>query len=505
MTKGGLKLSLILLSFFGSAPPTWTQIQVPDRLTNGKRMPALTTPSDWGKLPFDTLRTLPSNPEGTGTWWHRHALFTDGPIQLTLDPVVDVTLDRRRSLSEQGATAWEKGHRNVRGVRYAGQIDKRIQFGGKVLEMQRLLVGPETDHVLAAQEYPGMGTGKLRPTENGLYSIDHSLAEVWFNAQASERVQLEWGIGATGMGPGVRNLLWSDARAPAPFLLIEVNLGKGWTYRWVQSRQRSRARMPANGAREGRYAPLGLSIRSLGKTIPFAGHRLDLHFMVARWTDVLNRESALDWALAMAPWAWPNATGRTTPWYAAGHQGLDMQWRRKKSTWYGQVRIRPIGDDRYASLESTSDFQPVQALVGHVRHGEQLSLWTEWAPTAASAPEAIHPDLPVSALGIQPWSPIRNSWIQGIEYRTAGLTFAAEGGLTVSKNISWKATLRIPSAAADPSCSTRSLRKSSFPNRLWPALVPLTPLVAIMGISGTEQFWWSIGVSSPVIRARKTH
>ena len=510
MISRGFKSTYLVLSLLGLGAQAMGQIAVPDRLANGNRMTALVTPADRGSLAYDSIPALPLTAGGKQTWWHRHGLFMDGPVQLTLDPVVDVSLDRRRTRLENGSPEVEKGHRNVRGVRYSGQIDNRIRFGGKVLEMQRLLVAPETEYVLAAQAYPGMGTGKLRPAEGGLYSMDHSLAEVWFDAKASNRIRLQWGLGSTGMGPGARNILWSDARAPAPFLLIEIDLGKGWQYCWVQSRQRGRMRLPANGAREGRYAPLGLSLRSLGKTFQWSRHQLDIHLVVARWTDVLERgekrHATMDWALAMAPWSWPAGQNSSNPWYSAGHQGLDVQLRGQASTWYGQLRFSPNFDPRYAPHSAAPNPRTPQAMVGHVRHGSRWSFWTEWAPTAASTPTSFNPDLPLGELGIEPWSPLRNSWIQGAEWRVAGLTVAAEVGRTVQKQTSWKATVHIPTAAADvTNGQIRNRRRIKAPNRLWPALVPLAPMFSIMGIPGTEQLWWSCGVTSPVVDTKKSH
>ena len=171
------------------------------------------------------------------------------------------------------------------------------------------LVGPETEWVLAAQGYPGMGPGKLRPAGDGLFGIDHSLAEVWFDLHATDRLRLQWGLGSVGMGPGTRNLLWNADMAPAPYLLIDVDLGKGWHYRWLQSRQRSTERLPADGVREGRYAPLGLGVRSLGKSFSMGESQLNVNWIVAQWTDALHRgndRSALaDWGLALAPWSLP--------------------------------------------------------------------------------------------------------------------------------------------------------------------------------------------------------
>ena len=174
------------------------------------------TPADQCVLTFDTVRTLPTESSGRDTWWHRHALFADGAVQVAMDPVIDYALDWRRGGMAGEAANPESGFRNIRGVRYSGSIDGALGFGGKVLEMQRTLVGPETEWVLAAQGYPGLGPGKLRPMGNGLSGIDHSLAEVWFDLQATNRIRLQWGLGSVGMGPGTRNLLWNADMAPAP-------------------------------------------------------------------------------------------------------------------------------------------------------------------------------------------------------------------------------------------------------------------------------------------------
>ena len=232
----------VALALIGAllATASRAQITVPDRLPGGQRQTVLTTPAERGTLPFDTLRTLPSDFGGRDSWWHRHALFESGNVGVALDPVLDLAAEWRYRPGVDGAATVQQGHRNVRGVRYAGQVDGALRFGGTVLEMQRLLVGPDAEYVAATGRYPGMGPGKVRPTEGGWNSIDHSLAEVWFDAQPVRWLRVQSGLGATGMGPGIRNLLWHAGRAPAPYLLLEADLGKGWTYRWTQSRQRGR-------------------------------------------------------------------------------------------------------------------------------------------------------------------------------------------------------------------------------------------------------------------------
>lgn len=492
------------------------QITVPDRLPSGQRMPTLTTPADKGVLAYDTLRTLPLEEGGRESWWHRHALFMDGPVRLALDPVIDLSLDRRKSGDE---TLWTEGYRNVRGVRYAGQIDGRVAFGGKVLEMQRLLVSPETDYVLNAQAYPGMGTGKLRPAEGGLYSLDHSLAEVWFDTRPSKAIRVQWGLGANGLGPGTRNLLWTGDRGPAPYLLIEGNLGKGWTYRWVQSRQKGPERLPADGAREGRYRPLGLGIRSLTKTIECDGHQLDITWMCARWTDVGERSTegqrVKNNFLAMAPWAMPTRRSNPAPWYLAGHQGLDIQWRRSRSTWYGQLRVHPSQDIRYEEATNEGRIEPVQFLVGHVRHGQQWSTWTELCSVTHSAPPALSPGIPGLGLGLDPWSPLAPCFVQGAEWGNATVNIQAEfSGFPADMSLplgvdnvesAWKLTIGLPTRAA----STRRNKPKTHSRRWDPALVPISPFVAFMSVPNAKfaapTSWWSVGITTPITRSRKTH
>ena len=300
------------------------QIIVPDRLPSGQRQTVLTTPAERGTLPFDTLRTLPSD-YGGGTAAAPHALF-----EPQCRPALICAGPRRRGAAVRGdgAATVQRGHRNVRGVRYAGEVDGALRFGG-TKEMQRLLVGPDAE-VVATGRFPD---GTASAAEGGLNSIDHSLAEVWFDAHPAHWLRVQWGLGSSGMGPGIRNLLWHAGRAPAPYLLLETDLGRGWTYRWTQSRQRGRQRLAADGAREGRYHPLALGIRSLTKTWTTDRTEVALSVMTARWTDVLNRgqdrSATLDWAAAMAPWSWPRG-GTAKTWNLAGHDGVDVQWRRPR-------------------------------------------------------------------------------------------------------------------------------------------------------------------------------
>jgi hypothetical protein len=433
-----------------------------------------------------------------------------------MDPVLDLSRDiHRRPNGEDGEKdpTTEYGHRNVRGVRYSGSIDDRVRFGGKVLEMQRLLVAPETEYILAAQEYPGMGPGKLRPAENGLFSLDHSLAEVWFDTQPRRWLRVQWGLGATQLGPGTRNVLWNGNRAPAPYLLLEADLGKGWTWLWVQSRQRGRERLPADGAREGRYHPLGLGLRSLTKSVHGKGQRLDITFMSAQWTDVLQRGQdrlgVWDWTAALAPWHLPGPSNGAPYRTMAAHLGLDLQWRRARSTWYGQLRINPQ-DDRYALAIADQQMDARQCMVGHVRHGDKWTFWTEWAPVTPSAAESVAPLLPVSPLGIQPWSPWRPDFIQGGEIQIAGMVLSAEAARIPETpgselhGMTWKGTIALPSRSADATVSSRQNQRFS-PSQYWPPLVPLSPFISVQQHPKSRTTWLSMGISCPVMGTRKTH
>ena len=481
------------------------QITVPDRLPNGQRAPAFVTPAERGTLPFDSVRTLPTEQGGRDTWWHRHALFTDGNVRLALDPVVDLSQDRRRVGGDTPSV--QRGHRNVRGVRYAGTIDDRVRFGGKVLEMQRVLVGPETEYVLAANGYPGMGPGKLRPAGDGLMGIDHSLAEVWFDTEVTNALRIQCGLGSTGLGAGARNLLWNPDMAPAPFLLLELDLGQGWTYRWVQSRQRSTLRLPADGAREGRYDPMGLGIRSLGKTLSMGEGTLDLHYMVARWTHVLDRGTSrsglLDWAEALAPWPLPFEVDSANPKVAAGHHGLDVQWRRAQSTWYAQVRFSPWRDDRYRALRDNGTLDPAHVMVGHVRHGDHWTFWAEYSPLSTLAPATLDVASSGGSLGTRALSSLQPDWIVGAEVRPVGATWAVEWG-RISDGWTLKNRVAFPTSAVDSApFQHRKRRKSTWPNRILPALIPLTPFVEHVYQSRTNTHWWSMGIASPITNSRQ--
>ena len=497
--RAALALMAILSGFAAQA-----QIMVPDRLPDGRRQPVLNTPAERGTLPFDSLRTLPADHGGRETWWHRHALFEEGPITVALDPALDIACEGRYRPGMDGEETLQTGHRNVRGVRYAGHVDNVVRFGGTVLEMQRLLVGPDAEYVAATGRYPGMGPGKVRPAEGGLNAMDHSLAEIWFDAHPTDRLRVQWGLGSTGMGPGIRNLLWSAGRAPAPYLLLEADLGRGWTYRWAQSRQRGLERLPANGAREGRYHPLGLGLRSLTKSWTFSDHSLHVSVVSARWTDALNRGTDRrgwqDWSAALAPWHVPSGE---RPWFIGGHDGVDVQWRRPHSTWYGQFRMNP---DRLTSLTDALDLQASRQtfMVGHVRHGERWTVWTEWAPTAGSMMQDLDPNLPHDLLGIQDASPWRTSWRQGAEWRLGGWTLATEFAQLHDGTWSWKNILSVPSASVDPTPhGVRKQRSNQWPNRWWPGLVPWSPFVSNTTLFGTNTRFWSAGLTSPLFARRQ--
>lgn len=473
-------------------------------MPDGARSPLIVTGQEWGSLPLDTVRTLPVEAGGRDTWWHRHALFTEGAVQVALDPVLDWAQERRWSRPEGASTPLaESGFRNIRGVRYRGQIDQTLHFGGTVLEMQRLFVGPETEAVLASQAFPGMGTGKLRPAEGGLYGMDHSLADVWFDSRPRETVRVQWGLGSVGLGGGARNQLWNRQLAPAPYLLVDWNVGSGWSYSHYQSRQSGTERLPAGGAREGRYRPLGLGVRRITKQWDAERASLSATWVVVRWTDVLNRGSersaVLDWAEAMAPWMLPmgKAPVDGSP-RLAGHQGLDLRWRRPRSTWYGQLRLPPLRDARYGGVKPTW-------MIGHVRHGDRWTVWTEWSPLPEALPTGLDPAGGSGSLGLRPRSGWQPDWIQGAEARVGGSTLAVELGRLNDGQWTWKGRWSVPCAAADAvGASHRFSRRQQWPNRWWPALLPWAPFLEIMQESGMNTTWVSMGVASSILPTRKT-
>lgn len=497
--------------------PALGQLVIPDRLPDGSRMAPFVTPQEMGQLPFDTLRTMPAAVDSRNdgqSWWRRHALFLDGPVRVALDPVVDYRLERSRFDAPGLPPALEtprRGFRNIRGVRYAGDIDRKVAFGGTVLEMQRTLVGPDAVWTLEAEAYPGMGPGKLRPGEGGLHTLDHSLAQVWFNAPIGHRIRAQWGLGSVGLGPGTRNLLCNPGTAPAPYLLLEADLGHGWTYRWVQQRQRGRERLPADGAREGRYVPLGLGVRTIGKTFQWRRHSLELTLLSARWSSVMDRgatrPSWLDWTLHLAPWPLLPHADAAPEIHLAGHQGIDLQWRRPLSTWYGQVRTAPFSDPRYVALRAEEKVPDAHILFGHVRHGERTSLWIEYAPLMPGLPAELDPAPLGGSLGIRSLSAFQPDWVVGAEWRPAGWTLAAEWGRLEQGNWSAKSRLTLPAAAIDATSDQRRRSRSRMlPNRLLPPFVPIGFHLEFGTWNGSpEHTWWSIGLASSIIPVRKAY
>ena len=141
-------------------------------------------------------------------------------------------------------------------------------------------------------------------------------------------------------------------------------------------------------------------------------------------------------------------------------------------------------------------------MVGHVRHGERWTVWTEYAPTSALAPSSSIPP-PAEAAWAPSMSSLQPDWVQGLEWRPGGVTVAAEVG-RLSEGASWKTTVSIPSITACRCPDGQSTRKARWPNRWLPAR-PLVSFVSVMGVSGTENLWWSAGISSPVMNSRKTH
>ena len=326
----------------------WTaqaQIIVPDRLPQRAACPCLTTSAERGTLPYDTVRTLPTEDGGRDTWWHRHALFTDGRVRMAMDPVVEYAPPMAQAQrGRQRRTHRVPGSATSAVSVTPARIDSTVRFGGKVLEMQRVLVGPDTEYVLAAGRYPGMGPGKLRPAGNGLSQIDHSLAEVWFDVKAGE-------AHAGCNGDWVRSA-WDREHAtcfgmpdmaPAPYLFLEVDLGSRMDLPVDQSRQRSIGTAPCrrcprrDGMHRSDWASAVWARRGLNE------HTLHVNWVSPpRWTDAQQRgQAGLQHPIGPSPWhrGVPLHRDTANAWFSTGHHGVDLQWRRPRSTWYGQARF----------------------------------------------------------------------------------------------------------------------------------------------------------------------
>lgn len=168
-------------------------------------------------------------------------------------------------------------------------------------------------------------------------------------------------------------------------------------------------------------------------------------------------------------------------------------------------------------MSADGDGAAWQGMIGHVRHGESWSFWTELAPVNRSVPQGLHPGIPGSSLGIDRWSSLTPYCVQGVEWRMGGVTLAAEVGLPQAEgnsravlpelSPSWKGTLSFPSAAADP--GSNGVRRQNLPSRWWPPLVPWSPFVSYMQSPGwygeTAGSWWSFGVTAPIFNFRRNH
>ena len=147
-----------------------------------------------------------------------------------------------------------------------------------------------------------------------------------------------------------------------------------------------------------------------------------------------------------------------------GHHGVDLQWRRTRSTWYGQARFAPwTGPDQENASES-------QWLIGHVRHGEGWTVWTEFTPANSSALPEFDPASPGGGLGVRYLSSLQPDWVQGIEWRPAGVTVSAELG-RLRDAWSGKMTLSLPPMGIDSALSAKRLGRKSAgrtgTSRLW--------------------------------------
>ena len=402
------------------------------------------------------LQTLSTDTIG-GPWMHLLYLksFTEpadrpgaGSLQLAVDPILDI----------RAGTGFD----NVRGARWAGRIDDRIDFGGTLLEMQRQPAGPPADWTALHGGYPGMGRGKISTDQDGLLNIDHSQSSAWFKFDASKRVEIQWGLGSQRIGPAIYNALLSDEVAPAPYLQLAWDLTPRWTLHYLQRRLQGLERLPADGVREGRYAPMGLAVRAISYAYaPQTGPALSVTAMTGRLFKTQERSTAE--CIADLGF-WPQlADKRSDHWNGINAQ---VSWTSGLAM-YGQVAHSP---------------QHHRLVFGTAYSNEHWNLWVEGNSGKGAIAQTVEP--PMGAGPARWWnasdSLFTRSQIAGIAWHQGRWSASAEltratSRIGVTAQINWMPWDHAP--------------------------FQMTAIAA----SWNEESWWSVGLSSHISHGRKTY
>ena len=170
-----------------------------------------------------------------------------------------------------------------------------------------------------------------------------------------------------------------------------------------------------------------------------------------------------------------------------------MQWRRPRSTWYGQLRFAPWLDDRYECPRPAVP-TPWSAMSGTASAG---LVWTEWLQPRPWRPRPGSQPPRRGCSASRSMSSLVD-WVQGWSGGWRRRSFATEVGRlsegTWLENDGWN-PLAITADVGDKN-SARA-RKARWPNRWGPGL--LVPLAFCLNtrLYGTTQSYWSMGVANP--------
>ncbi len=406
-----------------------------------------------------TLQTRPSDTISTADAPWVHLLYLEGNVRLAVDPVLDI-----RTGKGTGTGGSHTGFTNVRGGRWAGRIDDRIDFGGTLLEMQRVPLGPAQDWLALHGGFPGMGTGKLSTTEAGQTHVDHSLSSAWFKFAPAERFNIEWGIGAHRIGPAIYNAVLSDEVAPAPYLKLDWQIAPRWKLHYLQRRLQSNERLEADGVREGRYTPMGLAVRAISYTSRDASSASNatITAMTGRLFNILGR-STEETVADLGFWPHPSDQ-RSDSW-----QGISAQinWA-ELPTFYAQV-ARSRQHHRW--------------VIGAAYNHEQWQFWVE--ANGGEGHLAHNSQLPAPPQGAAPalwWNATDSIFTRG---QVAGAAW---------NNGRWTATVELTNATTKTNANARIT---------WLPYQHAPFAINVRAAQWAEQTWWSAGFSSYIHHGRK--
>lgn len=188
--------------------------------------------------------------------------FTISPVvefSVGVDPIVD----SKKML-----------YQNTRGFLVEGDLTKNFSFSTALYENQARFSSYENDFISQHGEFyikptgyvidnavvPGAGRTK---TFKHLDDYDYAFALGNIIYHAHKKLDIIFGNNQQFIGSGYRSLLLSDNSCGSPYLKVNYNISKRWSFSYLRTRNMNLVRKKATSTVESYYQPKGLSVNYL--------------------------------------------------------------------------------------------------------------------------------------------------------------------------------------------------------------------------------------------------